>query len=70
MFWIHLQTQPHEHSVNTAFPKAFNVAIQSENDNSREQAVHFYWYLCISQFISKDIARSTEENQPCVKLPS
>lgn len=28
---------------------------------SRQQAVHFYWYLCISQFISKEIARSTEK---------
>lgn len=52
-----------EHCVSTAFPKASNVAIQSKNDKSREQAVHFYWYLIFSQFIAKEIAKITAKNK-------
>lgn len=35
------------------------------------RAEHLHWYLCISQkLISKEIARSTEKEQACVKLQS
>lgn len=40
MVWIHIQTQLHEHFLNTAFRKHFNVAIQRINYTRKRAEQH------------------------------